>query len=53
MISLTNEISKLNSPLAEVVKINCTYNSYKDVAMFWTQNENNAIISMLDGNMTI
>ena len=53
MISLTNEIPKLNSPLAEVVKINCTYNSYKDVAMFWVQNENDAIISMLDGNMII
>ena len=53
MISLVNEIPKLNLPLAEVVKINCTYNLYKDIAMFWLQNENNAIISMLDGNMTI
>lgn len=53
MINLVNEIPKLNLPLAEVVKINCTYNSYKDVAMFWAQNENKAIISMLDGNMTI
>lgn len=53
MICLVNEIPKISLPLAEVVKINCTYNSYKDVAMFWVQNENNATISMLDGNMTI
>lgn len=53
MISLVSDIPKIALPLAEVVKINCTYNSYKDVAMFWVQNENNAIISMLDGNMTI
>lgn len=53
MISLVNHIPKLDLPLAEIVKINCTYNLYKDIAMFWLQNENNAIISMLDGNMTI
>lgn len=53
MISLVNEIPKIIMPLAEVVKINCTYNSYKDIAMFWVQNQNKAVISMLDGNMTI
>ena len=53
MISLVNEIPKINLPRAEVVKINCNYNSYKDVALFWTQNECDAIISMLDGNMVI
>lgn len=53
MISLVNEIPKINLPLAEVIKINCNYNSYKDIAMFWVQDENKTIISMLDGNMTI
>lgn len=53
MISLTNEIPKINLPLAEVVKINCTYQSYKDIALFWVQDQNKAVISMLDGNMVI
>lgn len=53
MISLVSNIPKISLPLAEVVKINCTYNSYKDIAMFWVQNQNKAVISMLDGNMTI
>ena len=53
MISLTNEIPKLNLALAEVVKINCTYESYKDIALFWTQDGTRAVVSMLDGNMVI
>ena len=53
MISLVNEMPKITSPRAEVVKINCNYNSYKDIALFWTQDDNKAIISMLDGNMVI
>ncbi|MBQ8267232.1 MAG: hypothetical protein IJZ21_02480 [Clostridia bacterium] len=53
MINLVSKIPKISLPLAEVVKINCTYNSYKDIAMFWVQNQNSAIISLLDGNMTI
>lgn len=53
MINLVTEIPKISLPLAEVIKINCTYNSYKDIAMFWVQNQNNAIISLLDGNMVI
>ncbi len=53
MISLTNKIPELCLSRAEVIKINCTYNSYKDIALFWVQNENDAIISMLDGNMVI
>ena len=53
MISLVNEIPKLSLPLAEVVKINCAYNSYGDVALFWTQDQTRAVISMLDGNMVI
>lgn len=53
MISLVNKIPQINYPLAEVIKINCAYNLYKDIAMFWTQDENRAVISMLDGNMVI
>ncbi len=53
MISLVKEIPKISLPLAEVIKINCNYNAYKDIAMFWIQDENRAVISMLDGNMVI
>ena len=53
MISLINNIPEIKLPRAEVVKINCTYNSYKDIALFWIQNKTDAIISMLDGNMVI
>ena len=53
MICLVNEIPKISLPLAEVVKINCTYNAYSDIALFWVQNNDAAIISMLDGNMVI
>ena len=53
MICLVSEILKINLPLAEAVKINCTYNSYRDIALFWVQDENAAVISMLDGNMVI
>ncbi len=53
MILLVNEIPKLDLPRAEVVKINCTYNAYGDIALFWVQDTNKAIISMLDGNMVI
>ncbi len=53
MIRLTNEIPKISLPLAEVIKINCTYDLYKDIALFWIQDNHRTIISMLDGNMTI
>lgn len=53
MILLVNEIPKINLPRAEVVKINCNYQLYKDIALFWTQDTDKAIISMLDGNMVI
>ena len=53
MISLVNEIPNISLPLAEVVKINCAYNSYRDAALFWTQDQTCAVISMLDGNMVI
>lgn len=53
MISLTNKLPRLVSTKAEIVKINCNYLNYHDVAMFWVQDENKAVISMLDGNMVI
>lgn len=53
MISLVSKIPQLKLSLAEVIKINCTHNSYKDIAMFWVQDETRAVISMLDGNMVI
>lgn len=53
MITLVSKIPKLSLPRAEVVKINCTYNCYKDIALFWVQDETRAVISMLDGNMVI
>lgn len=53
MINLVTEIPKISLQLAEVIKINCTYNAYKDIAFFWVQNDDKAIISMLDGNMVI
>ncbi len=53
MICLVNKIPKIAFPLAEVVKINCIYNLYKDIALFWTQDCDHSVISMLDGNMTI
>ena len=53
MILLVDNIPKINLPLAEVIKINCTYNAYKDIALFWVQDSDKAVISMLDGNMVI
>ena len=53
MISLVNEIPKLSLPIAEVIKINCAYNSYRDISLFWIQDNTKAVISMLDGNMVI
>ena len=53
MISLVKQIPKLSLPYAEVVKINCNYNLYPDVSLFWVQDSDSAVISMLDGNMVI
>lgn len=53
MISLVKEMPKIIQPTAESVKINCTYASYKDVALFWVQDNARAVISMLDGDMVI
>ncbi len=53
MISLKTEIPPINLPLAEAVKINCLYACYPDITLFWVQNDGDAVIAMLDGNMTV
>lgn len=55
MITLVNKIPEINTLSAEMVKINCLFDSYKNDShvMFWVQNDNKAIISMTDGNMII
>ncbi len=53
MISLVDKIPIVTLPRAEIIKINCNYKLYRDIALFWTQDDNKAIISMLDGDVTI
>ncbi len=55
MITLVSEIPFLDMLSAEAVKINCLYESYKNDSsvMFWIQNDDDAYISMTDGNMII
>lgn len=53
MIKLTKNLPKLFTARAEQIKINCNFQIYKDEALFWVQNNDQAIISMLDGNMVI
>ena len=55
MISLCNALPDFNSYNAELVKIKCLYDIYKDddKVLFWCQNEDEALISMTDGNMII
>ncbi len=53
MIKLVKSIPKLSLPRAELIKINCNRDIYPDDALFWAQNSDKAIISMLDGNMVI
>ena len=55
MISLINELPNNISVTAESIKIKCLYDCYKDddKVLFWTQDNDKAIISMTDGNMII
>ena len=55
MISLVDSLPLLDANSAELIKINCLYDSYKndDKVLFWVQNETDALISMTDGNMII
>ena len=55
MISLISELPKISKINAELVKINCLYESYPndEKVMFWSQDNDRALISMTDGNMII
>lgn len=55
MIKLTDKIPQINAFSAELVKIRCLYDCYKDdnLVLFWVQNGDKAVISLADGNMTI
>ena len=55
MISLINELPKFTTLSAELVKINCLYDNYKNdpSVMFWSQDNDKCLIAMTDGNMII
>ncbi len=55
MISLVNSLPEIMDLSAEMVKINCLFDSYKNDAsvMFWVQDDNKCVIAMTDGNMII
>ena len=55
MICLINELPKFDILNAEIIKIKCLYDSYKDDnnVLFWCQDTDKAVISMTDGNMII
>lgn len=55
MISLINELPSIYKINAELVKIKCLYDAYKNdnKVLFWVQDDNKALISMTDGNMII
>lgn len=53
MICITQKIDKIKDISPQAVKINCIYELYNDVALFWEQDNNKAVICMLDGNMVV
>ena len=55
MISLTDNLPQFSVLSAEMVKINCLFDSYKDDnnVMFWVQDGDKCVIAMTDGNMII
>lgn len=55
MIVLTDTLPQIEADSAELIKIKCLYDAYKndDKVLFWCQDEEKAIISMTDGNMII
>ena len=55
MISLTEALPLFEETSAELIKIQCLYDCYKNDnhVLFWCQDENKAVISMTDGNMII
>lgn len=55
MISLCKQLPPITCDNAEFIKIKCLYETYNndDKVLFWTQDEDKAVISMVDGNMII
>ena len=55
MISLCNELPFFNNDSAELIKIKCLFEAYKndDKVLFWCQDTDKSLISMTDGNMII
>ena len=55
MIKLCNTLPELDTHSAELIKIKCLYDAYKndDKVLFWCQDLDKAVISMTDGNMII
>ena len=54
MIRLTKELPDCSDIIsAEQIKIYSTFDNYSDIALFWVQNDNDCVISMLDNNMVI
>ena len=55
MISLINTLPEFAGLSAEMVNINCLFDSYKNDSnvMFWAQDGDKCVIAMTDGNMII
>ena len=55
MISLVNELPSFEKTNAELIKIKCLYDCYKNDThvLFWVQDNEKAVISLTDGNMII
>ena len=55
MISLVKKLPFFTNTSAELIKINCLYDCYKDddTVLFWCQDGDKAVIAMTDGNMII
>ena len=54
MISLIKILPEINDACsAELIKIKCLFEAYSDIALFWSQDGTDTLISMLDGNMVI
>ena len=55
MIKLIKELPEINTLSAELTKLHCLFDSYKDdkTVLFWEQEGTDTIISLADGNMII
>lgn len=52
MIKLIDSLPEKNFGAVEYIKIKNTFDTYRDIALFWSQ-EDKIFISLLDGNMVI